>query len=111
VQSGAGGANRLAGLSSGTIRSFTDIDEVFVTLTPGNPVLDLFYVSNISSTAFVSSVLFTLTFDTGAPVALVGDVLKGVENPGTVPIPAALPLLGAGLAGLGFLSRRKRKAV
>jgi hypothetical protein len=34
----------------------------------------------------------------------------GVVNPSPVPLPAALPLFASGLAALGLLARRKRKA-
>ncbi len=37
------------------------------------------------------------------------NVTFGTDKPGTVPVPAALPMLLAGLGGLGMLRRRKSK--
>lgn len=58
----------------------------------------------------ISADLKTLYFSTFVPHDL--DTLRIITQVSAVPLPAALPLYGAGLAALGFLAwRRKRQAV
>lgn len=53
--------------------------------------------------------LTSLIFDvTGSPIVGFDDVRIGTANEGVVPLPASLPLLIAGLAGLGYAGRRRR---
>jgi len=83
----AGGA-LLGAITSAVIASFGDSD--FISLSGLGPIA---YVIWESSSPFSASV--------------------GIDNlsfTSEVPLPAALPLLMSGLAGLGFASRRKRKS-
>jgi hypothetical protein len=85
----------------------SNVDGFNFTLSPSNNILTFAY-AGLSSAASVASVLFQLSITTGTPVALVGQI---VNQPGgdAVPIPAALPLLAAGLGGLGVASRKAMK--
>ncbi len=102
-------------------------------LFDGNPNNDLFDLhpdvgnqsrSNLITTAtilntdfapLISDGVLNLTFDFSPSVNCCGPVqlLEGsitFDSGATVPLPAALPLLGLALGGLGFVGRRRRKA-
>ena len=75
--------------------------------------------SSISDLAIIRTISGTLAFDfdpfddaKGSPNSRLGFNLKAfyVEDPAVVPIPGAIPLLLSGLAGLGLVARRRKKA-
>jgi hypothetical protein len=90
----------------GPSRGYSLIDGFTYVLTPESDsvIVDYDFVNGASS---IATMLFEVTFAEGQAVALQGDLLKGGPTD-TIPIPAALPLLAAGLGGLGFLARKKR---
>lgn len=51
-----------------------------------------------------------LTFDFAGSGAIDDLVVEAVDGPAPIPVPAALPLLLAGLGGLGLVARRRRAA-
>jgi hypothetical protein len=81
-----------------------DFGNVF--LTPDNNVLNLTYFfmqGNIN----IPTLLFEVTFDAGDPVVLSGELFK--DSSAAIPIPASMPLLVSGIAGLAGFSRRQRR--
>lgn len=83
-----------------------------------NVVVDTIVINSndVSGNGQVSNVSYAGFFD---EISIVGTTPGGSRNIGwgidniratEVPVPAALPLMLAGLGGLGFMARRKRKA-
>lgn len=72
----------------------------------------------LSDLTVIETIRGTVTFDfdpfdgaSGSPNSRLGFSLKAlyVVDPAVVPVPAALPLLLSGLAGLGLMARRRKK--
>ena len=100
----------LTGFDPGEVFGFeTDIDP-----DNTNTIVDFRDVFFNNGTA--PNAVFSVGFSDGTTFALTlpDDVEKSSytfsESVSDVPLPAALPLLGAGLAGLGFVARRRRGA-
>jgi hypothetical protein len=64
--------------------------------------------TTVSPTGFtnITSLVFTRT----AGITRIDNIVLTYEDVTPVPVPAALPLLLAGIGGLGLMARRKRKA-
>lgn len=87
-----------------TIKSFNGINLI--------EQIDLVYPHNNGGQIFnhlfdnVTSISF---HDSGRGNVRIDDLNLSTPIVSTVPVPAALPLLASGIAGLGFLGRRRRK--
>ena len=82
----------------------SDSDFGMVALSPDSNILTLNYEFNGSGLASAS---FFVTYAEGTPLVLEGS-LAGSDG-SQVPLPAALPLLAAGVGGLGMMGRWQRR--
>jgi hypothetical protein len=85
-------------------------DDGFVlTMTPASNIISFNY-KGLAGGAFATSVIFSLfvSDNNATAVALTGQITNPTST--DVPIPAALPLLAAGLTIIGAMSRRKKAA-
>lgn len=82
-----------------------------ITDANGNPIgLDGNDVPFLLSIATAATEIF-FTFTGEAVASVTGNTLPGLQvSLSEVPIPGALPLLISGIAGLGFASRRRKRA-
>ncbi|MEQ8935855.1 MAG: VPLPA-CTERM sorting domain-containing protein [Amphiplicatus sp.] len=102
-----------AGFSDLTISFMQDAIEIgsFVLTNPdgtseGGGAVQTFMVTLISTAEVFFSITGDAFLNSGASLADFN--INLVANTSEVPVPAALPLMLAGIAGLGFASRKKR---
>jgi hypothetical protein len=97
-------------LSGVDIASGSDFMSIYKDGILGASLSDAFASPGVSSLSFDTQ-LSLLGFETAANASLSGFALQISLRAGTapeVPLPAALPLFAAGLAGLGFAARRRK---
>lgn len=116
------GNNQLFGTSTGGCGGGTDCLYSIDAITGAGSLVGAIGVQNVYGLAVQGGVLFGLSSDdniykinttTGAGSLATGYNVAGATNgaavqPSTVPVPASLPLLLGGLAGLVFLRRRRK---
>ncbi len=71
--------------------------------------IDGLYFATLTAVDFLTDVFTGTTFEFRATTPGAGFVIAQLEVINEVPIPGAIPLFFAGLAGLGFVSRRRKR--
>ncbi len=96
-------------------RTFTNTDDLFggalIGVGPTSNLTALLFEANVTLTAPLTAGLYLLSFN-GVDMQFTpsGNTFDNKMTASAVPIPAALPLLAAGLGVFGFLARRRRAA-
>ena len=76
-------------------------------ITSGSPQLDVFTTFTAPAGDFTN--LAALVFTSSNSTHLIDNIVVSYEEMTPIPLPAALPLLLAGVGGLGLMARRNRK--
>lgn len=99
------------GLSFEAVGAGADINGMLSVAFPGTPVLvtDASNLPNPTQSGFVFEVASFADYE-AAITAKVGRIVNPNPNPNVIPLPAALPLMLAGMGAMGFMGWRRRAA-